>query len=134
MRPFQNSARSASSAAIRISNAPAFSQSSRTWANWRSTSAAGPSSSTMSTAPAPSGYPQWTAASAASIASASIISTAAGMTPAAMIAETAWPAASVPSKPASSVCTDSGARVSRTVTLVAMPSVPSEPTIAPSRS
>ena len=88
----------------------------------------------MSTAPAPSGYPQWTAASAASIASASIISTAAGITPAAMIAETACPAASVPSKPASSVCTDSGARVSRTVTLVAMPSVPSEPTIVPSRS
>ena len=51
-----------------------------------------------------------------------------------MIAETASPASSVSAKPASRVRTDSGARTSRTVTPVAMPSVPSEPTNAPSRS
>ena len=68
------------------------------------------------------------------MASASIISIAAGMTPAPMMADTAAPAASVSSKAASSVLTASGDRVSRTVTSVAMPSVPSEPTSTPSRS
>lgn len=66
--------------------------------------------------------------------SASIISIAAGTTPAEMIAETASPALSMVSKAASSVSTFSGRRVSRTVILVVMPSVPSEPTNAPSRS
>ena len=88
----------------------------------------------MSTAPAPGGYPQWTAASAASIARASIISIAAGTTPAPMIADVAAPAWSVVPNPASSVRTVSGSRTSRTVTSVAMPSVPSEPTNVPSRS
>ena len=59
----------------------------------------------MRPAPAPFGYPHCTAASAASIASASIISIAAGMTPAPMIAETACPAVSVSSNAARSVCT-----------------------------
>ena len=68
------------------------------------------------------------------MASASIISIAAGITPAEMIADTAWPAVSVSGNPASSVCTAWGDRVRRTVTLVAMPSVPSDPTSAPSRS
>jgi hypothetical protein len=68
------------------------------------------------------------------MAKASIISIAAGTTPAPMIVETAVPASSVEAKPASSVRTDSGARSSRTVTSVAMPRVPSEPTNAPSRS
>ncbi len=48
--------------------------------------------------------------------------------------ETASPAASVVSNPASSVRTVSGARSTRTVTRTAIPSVPSEPTNAPSRS
>ena len=51
-----------------------------------------------------------------------------------MIAETAAPPRLEPWNAASSVRTASGARVSRTVILVAMPSVPSEPTNAPSRS
>src|SRR5665811_1881285 len=110
LRPFQNSARSASSAAMRISNAPLSRQNASTSSNWWATSAAGPSSSTMSTAPAPPGYPQWTAASAASIASASIISIAAGMTPAPMIADTAAPAWSVCGKAASRVRTPEAVR------------------------
>ena len=51
-----------------------------------------------------------------------------------MMADTAPPASSVDGKAASRVRTVSGARVSRTVTSVATPSVPSEPTKAPSRS
>ena len=50
------------------------------------------------------------------------------------MADTAPPASSVDGNAASRVRTVSGARISRTVTSVAMPSVPSEPTNAPSRS
>ncbi len=63
-----------------------------------------------STASAPAGYSHLTAASAASIASASIISTAAGTMPAAMMSLTAPPASSMLWKPTSIVCTDSGTR------------------------
>jgi hypothetical protein len=59
---------------------------------------------------------------------------AAGTTPAPMIAEVAVPASSVLRNPASSVVTFSGRRVSRTVTSVTTPSVPSDPTTVPSRS
>ena len=48
--------------------------------------------------------------------------------------DTASPASSVCAKPASSVRTASGARRMRSVSFVAIPSVPSEPTNAPSRS
>ena len=96
--------------------------------------AAGPSSSTTRTAPAPSGYRQFTAASAASIASASIISIAPGRMPAPMIADTAAPPAPIVVKAASSVVTASGIGVSFTTILVTMPSVPSEPVNAPTRS
>ena len=68
------------------------------------------------------------------MARASIISIAAGMTPAPMIADTAAPASSVVAKAASRVRTASGVRVSFTVTWVAMPRVPSDPTKAPNRS
>ena len=51
------------------------------------------------------------------------------MTPAAMISETAAPAASIVWKPASSVRTACGVRTRRSVIRVAMPSVPSDPTI-----
>ena len=51
-----------------------------------------------------------------------------------MIAETASPAASVDPNAASCVVTASGLRRTRSVISVAMPSVPSEPTNAPSRS
>ena len=88
----------------------------------------------MRTAPAPGGYSQRTASSAAEMASASIISIAAGTRPAAMMAETARPALSMSEKAASNVCTAWGLRRSRTVTFVATPSVPSEPTNAPTRS
>lgn len=68
------------------------------------------------------------------MASASIISIAAGTMPAEMIAEVAAPAWSVDSKPTRMVRTSSGSRTSRTVVAVTMPRVPSEPTTAPSRS
>ncbi len=51
-----------------------------------------------------------------------------------MIAETASPAASVDPNAASWVVTASGLRSTRRVISVAMPSVPSEPMNAPSRS
>ena len=101
--------------------------------NCAATSPAGPSSSTISTASA-SGNPGLTAASAARIVVRSIISMAAGMMPAAMTSETAFPAASVESNAASRVRTDSGRRSSRRVTLVTTARVPSDPTSTPSRS
>ena len=66
--------------------------------------------------------------------SASIISIAAGTIPAAMISDTARPPSLVVAYAASSVCTASGSGVSRTMTFVTMPSVPSDPMNAPSRS
>jgi hypothetical protein len=66
--------------------------------------------------------------------SASIISIAAGRTPAAMMSDTAWPPSAVEEYAASSVCTTSGSGISLTTILVTMPSVPSEPVNAPSRS
>ena len=54
--------------------------------------------------------------------------------PAPMIAETAVPPAPVVLKAASSVVTACGILVSFTTILVTMPSVPSEPVNAPSRS
>ncbi len=77
---------------------------------------------------------QCTAASAASIARASIISIAAGTMPEEMIADVAAPAWSVDSKPTRIVRTSSGSRTSLTVVEVTIPSVPSEPTTAPTRS
>ena len=77
---------------------------------------------------------QCTAASAASMDSASIISIAAGTMPAAMMSDTARPPSLVVAYAASSVCTTSGSGISLTTTLVTMPSVPSEPVNAPSRS
>ena len=64
----------------------------------------------------------------------SIISSAEGRMPAAMIAETAFDASSTLSKIASSVRVASGARESRTTIFVAIASVPSDPTNAPVRS
>ena len=63
-----------------------------------------------------------------------MISIADAPIPAATIPETAAPAASIESKAASTVRTDSGRRSTRSVISVAIPSVPSEPTNAPSRS
>jgi hypothetical protein len=68
------------------------------------------------------------------IESWSIISIAPGTTPAATISDTAWPARPVVSKKATSVRTDSGVGTTRTITFVATPSVPSEPTKTPCRS
>ncbi len=75
-----------------------------------------------------------TAASAASMASASIISIAAGRMPAPMIPDTAAPPAPVVSNAASSVVMTCGILVSLTTILVTMPSVPSEPVNMPTRS
>ncbi len=66
--------------------------------------------------------------------SLSIISIAPGTIPALTISLTASPAATVSSKNATSVRTLSGTGITRSVILVATPSVPSEPTNAPSRS
>ncbi len=68
------------------------------------------------------------------MASASIISMAAGRMPALMMADTAAPPAPIVLNAASSVVTASGIGVSRTTILVAMPRVPSEPVNAPIRS
>src|SRR5690606_35565011 len=86
------------------------------------------------TAPASVGYPAWNAASTAWIESWSIISSAAGRTPAATMDETAFDAVSIVGNGARSTLTASGLRVRRTITLVTIPSVPSEPTSAPVRS
>ena len=128
------SARSASSAARRIANASASRHSRSTASIWDATSTAGPSHSTISTEPAPSGYPALTDFSAASMASASMISAAAGVRPAAMMALTAAPASSMVPNAASTVTTSCGLRSRRTATLVAMPRVPSAPTNTPTRS
>ena len=64
----------------------------------------------------------------------SIISSAAGTIPAAMMADTARAAASIDGKEASSVRTAAGSGVHRTVTVVATPKHPSLPTKHPSRS
>ena len=131
--PEEQRARRAS-LAVRISNAPAARQSASTAAVSSSTCAATPSSSTRRTDPAPSGYPGRYASSAAWIVKRSMISIAAGRIPAATIRETASPAASTDEKAASCVTTTSGCVTIRSVTSTAMPSVPSEPTITPSRS
>ena len=74
------------------------------------------------------------ACSEAWIESLSIISIAPGTIPALTISLTASPAAMVSSKNATRVRTLSGTGITRSVILVATPSVPSEPTNAPSRS
>src|ERR1017187_6279590 len=63
-----------------------------------------------------------------------MISSADGSIPAAIMSLTVWPAACGESNAASSVCTTSGLLTMRSVTLVATPSVPSEPTNTPVRS
>ena len=64
----------------------------------------------------------------------SIISSAAGMIPAPMMSLIALVASSTESNTPSIVRQPCGLRVSRTQILVTMPSVPSLPTIAPTRS
>ena len=56
------------------------------------------------------------------------------MMPAAMMSDTARPPSLVVAYAASRVCTTSGSGISLTTILVTMPSVPSEPVNAPSRS
>ena len=68
------------------------------------------------------------------MASVSMISSADGSIPAAMMSLTVWPAAWGESKAASSVCTTSGRFTMRSVIFVATPSVPSEPTNTPAKS
>ena len=63
-----------------------------------------------------------------------MISSAPGTIPAATMSETVWPADSIVSKYATSVRIRSGTGETRSVIRVATPSVPSEPTNAPSRS
>ena len=134
LRAFQNSARSASSRATRTRPAPCSAPTRSTTAVWEATSAGVPSTSTSSIAAASTGRSAWTNASTATVISRSIISIAAGITPAAMIAPTASPAALTVGKSSSMVRTSGGLRISRTVTSVTTPSVPSPPTTKPRRS
>ena len=64
----------------------------------------------------------------------SIISTAAGTTPRAMMSETVAAQSLTSMKSSSIVRTAGGSGVSRTQTRATMPSVPSEPTTTPRRS
>ena len=88
----------------------------------------------ISAAPTSVGKPAPTACSAAWIVRLSIISIAPGMTPPETISETVSPASLVVSKNATIVLIASGTGMTRSVICVQMPSVPSEPTNAPSRS
>ena len=101
---------------------------------WRSSPASSPSSSTIRQAPASVGKPNLNAASTAWITSWSIISSAAGTMPAAMIPETVLVASSTLLNTASIVRTAGGCRTSRAVTSVTTPKVPSEPQTIPVRS
>ena len=133
LRAFQKRWRSGSSRATRTSSEPLRSQIAVTSSKRAAHSRSAPSSSTSSAAPR-IGKPALAACSAASIAFASIISIAPGTTPPWTISETASPASRVLSKKATIVRTVSGEGTTRSQTLVATPSVPSEPTKAPSRS
>ena len=133
LRIFQNRARSASSRAMRTSSEPQRSQTATTSSKRASHSFSEPSSSTSSAA-ARSSQPAPAICSEASIVFASIISIAPGTMPPWTISDTASPAACVESKNATSVLTASGDGTTRSQTFVATPSVPSEPTNAPSRS
>ena len=113
---------------------PLRSQIATTSSKHASHSASEPSSSMTSAAPTSVGKPAPTAFSAAWIVRLSIISIAPGMTPPETISETASPAALVVSKNATIVLIASGTGMTRRVTAVQMPSVPSEPTNVPSRS
>src|ERR671932_968246 len=134
LRVFQNSWRSVSSRATRTSSDPHASQIFTTSSKRASHSSSAPSSSTSRAAPRPTGYPALAICSLASIASLSIISIAPGTTPLVTISPTASPAACVESKNATSVFVVSGTGTTRSQAFVATPSVPSEPTNAPSRS
>ena len=96
-------------------------------------SSATPSTSIRSAA-ATSGQSTPVAALAATMASVSIISMAAGTMPEAMIALTAFPASVVEGKVAKNVRVASGLRRIRSTTSVTMPSRPSLPTTTPVRS
>ena len=63
-----------------------------------------------------------------------MISMAPGTMPSDTMADTTSPASAVESKKATTVRTASGEGTTRSVILVATPSVPSEPTKAPTRS
>jgi hypothetical protein len=134
LRAFQMSARSASSAAIRIPVAPLRSHTASTSSKRAAHSDSEPSSSMISEAPASRGLPACVAASVAWMANGSMISMAPGTMPAATTSDTLRPAASGDVKYATTVRTASGAGTTRSVISVATPRVPSDPTKAPSRS
>ncbi len=93
-----------------------------------------PATSTSRIAAASVGSPAWMYSSTAQVQSWSIISSAAGTMPAAMIALTVCAPSSTVAKSISMVRTAGGFCVSRTHTLVVMPHIPSLPTNAPRRS
>ena len=134
LRPAHMRSRSASSRAGRISVAPAARQMSARWASSASASPAWPSHSQIRMASASSGYPAWAKVSAAFSARESIISSPAGVMPAAMMSATAWAAQPASGKATSSAFTSAGIGSRRTVTSVTTASRPSEPVSSAIRS
>jgi hypothetical protein len=108
LRPFHNSARSSSVLARRTSRAFWRMQTSLTATACSSTASRSPSNSISNTAPASSGKPAWQKASMVRNVQPSSISSAAGVMPTAVMAETVRAASSTDSKTASSVATCSG--------------------------
>ena len=123
---------------MRMSSDPLSSQIATTSSIRREHSCSGPSSSISSAAlrvcPSAPTQPAPAISSEARIESSSIISIAAGTTPSSTTLETTSPAARAESKKATSVRTASGVGMTRSQTFVAIPSVPSDPTNAPTRS
>ena len=134
MRIFQMSARSSAEPATCTSSASWRLQIACTRSNWLSHSLSAPSSSMTRAAPTSSGQGAPAIRLLARIVRLSIISMAPGTTPPVTTSETTFPAARVVGKNATSVRTASGDGMTRTVTSVATPSVPSEPTNAPRTS
>src|SRR5207247_1446722 len=136
LRPRRSRSRARASSAARTERAAwSLTMASALAASAATESSTRPSSSTSSTAAASRGYPAaYTESSTAWMQERSIISSAAGTSPAPMIADTASPAARSEVKSASSVRTARGRGTSRTVMRVATPKLPSEPTNRETRS
>ena len=134
LRPAQSLSRSTSSAAVRKEVAPLSSKILCTRQISSDTSSFTPSNSHNKIASASSGYPACTNASAAWIASLSIISKPAGIIPAAIMSPTAAPAFPISSNAAITSWARCGLASNFTVTSVMTASMPSLPVSKASRS
>ena len=134
VRSSQMAWRSDSSAATSTPRAPVDRQMARISAMSSWTASGGPSHSTMTAAAGSAGPVVPVAARHASRMSRSITSRHAGTMPAAITSVTAAPAASSEGKSTIAVRTAAGRGSTRSQTVVATPSVPSDPTKTPRRS